>query len=276
MAGEARSRVGCRGRDAGAFTLRSPGVHRPTGGVVSTAAVPTNPTPPRRDVSPVVASLVGAVVSAVRLAGCAGEGGTATDPGPRPVPVPPAVSAPDDGAAYAVVPEPGRTLDASPGPTPPGLADLRLAVVVPDGSASSRRLLAATRSVAEAGGAALRVFTARAGVDPVGTALAAALGSGTDLVVGLGEGVVDVFGFETAQRLDQRFLVVGAQLAEPTANVTAVIWPGATGRGSAAAADDDRDPGAATERRVHDAVVAGLEAVRRGETGVVLRLSSQD
>jgi hypothetical protein len=209
------------------------------------------------------------VVAGAVLAGCGGDEATTS-----PTTGDPSVAAPT-GTAYAAVPEPGRTLAATPA-GPAEVRGFRLAVVVPDRSAVSRRLLAATQAFADDGGAVLQVFTARGGGDPVGTALAEAVASGADLVVGLGEGVVDVFTFETAQLLDQQFLVVGAQLAEPTENVTAVIWPGATGRGAAAAPDGELDPDAATEQRGSQALAVGVDAVRRGETGVVLRLPSQN
>jgi hypothetical protein len=206
------------------------------------------------------------------LTGCGGGEGSAV-PTPPASPSPTSI-APPTGSAYAVVPEPGRTLGATPVPTAIDLQGYRLAVVTPDDSAASRRLLGAARAFATESGAALRVFAAQPGGDPVGAALAEAVASEPDLVVGLGEGVADVFSFETAQLLDQQFLVVGAQLAEPTENVTAVIWPGATGRGSAAGPDGVLDPATATEPRGRDALAVGVESVRRGETGIVLQLPS--
>src|SRR5207237_745535 len=48
-----------------------------------------------------------------------------------------------------------------------------------------------------------------------------------DLVICAGNELVDALALVTASHLDQQFLVVGAQLPEPTVNVTAAIWRGA-------------------------------------------------
>jgi hypothetical protein len=53
----------------------------------------------------------------------------------------------------------------------------------------------------------------------------------SDLVICAGNALVDALALVTASHLDQQFLVVGAQLPEPTVNVTAAIWRGASSRG---------------------------------------------
>ncbi|GAB4086312.1 hypothetical protein GCM10028784_29420 [Myceligenerans cantabricum] len=177
------------------------------------------------------------------------------------------------GVAYEIVPEPGRTVEATLPASLSGLDGYRIAAVVPDTSAGSAALLSAVRVVASANGANLREFSVdEEGADPVGAALDRALGAQPDLIVGLGDGVVDVFSFESAQRLDQQFLIVGAQLAEPTDNVTAVVWDGATSRGSAAGPDGELDDATITEERGEDAFEAGLASIHDGMTGAVLRL----
>lgn len=177
------------------------------------------------------------------------------------------------GAAYEIVPEPGRTIEATLPASVSGLDGYRIAAVVPDTSAASVALLSAARAVASANGASLREFPVdEEGEDPVGAALDRALGARPDLIVGLGDGVVDVFSFESAQSLDQQFLVVGAQLAEPTDNVTAVVWDGATSRGSAAGSDGELDDASITEERGEDAFEAGLASIQEGLTGAVLHL----
>lgn len=177
------------------------------------------------------------------------------------------------GAAYEIVPEPGRIIEATPPTSVSGLDGYRIAAVVPDASAASVTLLSAARAVASANGADLREFPVdEKDEDPVGAALDHALGTRPDLIVGLGDGVVDVFSFESAQRLDQQFLVVGAQLAEPTGNVTAVVWDGATSRGSAAGSDGELTDASITEDRGEDAFEAGLVSIQDGVTGVVLHL----
>ncbi|WP_407317513.1 BMP family ABC transporter substrate-binding protein [Isoptericola halotolerans] len=177
------------------------------------------------------------------------------------------------GTPHEIKPAPGRTIEATPPASVPGLDGHRIAVLVPDDSAASATLLSATRAVASANGAEVREFSAdAAGEDPVGAALAQALDTRPDLIVGLGEGAVDVLGFESAQRLDQQFLVVGAQLPEPTDNVTAVTWVGATSRGSAAGSDGALDDASITADRGEDALEAGLASIQDGTTGVVLHL----
>ena len=182
-------------------------------------------------------------------------------------------------AAYEIVPEPGRTIEVTPPAAVSGLDGYQIAAIVPDASPASVALLSAARAVASANGANLREFPVdEDGADPVGEALDRALGARPDLIVGLGDGVVDVFSFESAQRLDQQFLVVGAQLAEPTDNVTAVVWDGATSRGSAASSDSatgsagELADASTTEDRGEDAFEAGLASIQDGTTGVVLHL----
>ncbi|MDR7381750.1 BMP family ABC transporter substrate-binding protein [Promicromonospora iranensis] len=183
-----------------------------------------------------------------------------------------AVPAPTD-AAYEIAPEPGRTIEATPPASLSGLDGYRIAAIVPDTSAPTTVLLSAAREVASANGADLRELPVdEKDEDPVGAALGRALDARPDLIVGLGDGVVDVFGFESAQYLDQQFLVVGAQLAEPTGNVTAVVWDGATSRGSAAGSDGELAESSITEARGVDAFAAGLASIQDGTTGVVLRL----
>lgn len=162
-------------------------------------------------------------------------------------------------------PAPGRTIEASP-PAMEDLDDYRMAVVVPDDSDESQTLLDATREFAASSGAELVEFQAAAtGDDPIGDAFEEAAGADADVVVGLGEGVIDVFDFETAKILDQEFLIIGGQVAEPTHNVTAVIWPGATSR-------EPADGESVTVPRGRDALGAGIDSIRGGVTGTVLRL----
>lgn len=173
-------------------------------------------------------------------------------------------STPDAGTSE-VRPAPGRTIAAAP-PSVGSLAGYRIAVVIPDDSSASLALLDGARDFASTTGAELVEFLADAsGDDPVGAALAAAVDADPDVVVGLGEGTVPVFDFETGKILDQEVLVVGGQLAEPTENVTAVIWPGATSR-------EPGDDASVTVERGTDALGAGITSIREGVSGVVLDL----
>lgn len=112
----------------------------------------------------------------------------------------------------------------------------------------------------------------RYGVEPGDGPTLAAVASDPDLVVGIGASVVDDWSMLTAQFLDQPFLVLGAQLAEPTENVTAVVWDGASFRGSGISPDDAERPGAAAAPQASAAIAAGMKAVLSGRTGLVVWL----
>ena len=94
-----------------------------------------------------------------------------------------------------------------------------------------------------------------------------------DLVVSAGHVLVDALALVTASQLDQQFLVVGAQLPEPTVNVTAAIWRGASTRGR-----EVRDtassfhPDAFTPERADAAIRAGVASVLSDLTGIVISL----
>lgn len=200
----------------------------------------------------------GVAVCGVLLTACVA---TAPDPGDDEAVAP-------TSPASEVLPAPGRTIEAVP-EEPADLHGYRIAVVVPDDTRSTQNLLAAAREFAADTGATLAEFAAPSGdADPVGTALAGAVESGPDLVVGLGDGVVPVFDIETAKILAQQVLIVGAQLAEPTHNVTAVIWDGATSR----EAEPDVDGLSVTVQRGRDALAVGVASVLDDVTGVVLHL----
>ncbi|RKT31123.1 hypothetical protein DEU34_3059 [Microbacterium sp. AG1240] len=118
------------------------------------------------------------------------------------------------------------------------------------------------------------VFDLRIGADAEGIdeQLVTAANERPDLIVGLGAGVVDVFALTTSQLLDQQFLVVGAKLAEPTENVTSVVWPGAGFRGTGITPEADADPSAVTTPMASEAISAGFASIRLGVTGVVVSL----
>ena len=94
-----------------------------------------------------------------------------------------------------------------------------------------------------------------------------------DLIVSAGAALVDPLAVVTANHLDQQFLVVGAQLPEATANVTAAIWAGASSRGSEVAdSSTSFDSDAFTPERADAAIRAGVASVLSGITGIVIRL----
>ena len=93
-----------------------------------------------------------------------------------------------------------------------------------------------------------------------------------DLVICAGNDLVDPLALVTANHLDQQFLVLGAELAEPTYNVTAADWPGAAFRGEGLGMPSAYDPATFTPERAARAVRAGVAAVLNGLTGIVIRL----
>lgn len=107
-----------------------------------------------------------------------------------------------------------------------------------------------------------------AGADPV-DALVAAMDLDPDLIIGVGNDLIDTMALVTANHLDQQFLVVGAEVAEPTGNVTAVDWTGASFRGEGLGVPSAYDPATFTDERCATAVRVGAAAVLAQETGYV-------
>jgi hypothetical protein len=93
-----------------------------------------------------------------------------------------------------------------------------------------------------------------------------------DLIISVGNRLVDPLAVVTANHLAQQFLVVGAEVAEPTENVTAADWAGAGYRGEGLGMPSAYDPASFTPERAGRAVRAGVAAVLHGITGVVIRL----
>ncbi|MFT4305678.1 MAG: hypothetical protein QM604_02165 [Microbacterium sp.] len=91
-----------------------------------------------------------------------------------------------------------------------------------------------------------------------------------DLIISAGDDLIDPLATVTANHLDVSFLIVGAEVAEPTYNVTAVDWTGAGYRGEGLGTATDYDPESFTAERCESAVRAGVAAVLTGLTGVVL------
>ncbi|WP_261995021.1 type 1 periplasmic-binding domain-containing protein [Streptomyces sp. ME109] len=132
-------------------------------------------------------------------------------------------------------------------------------------------LVTAVRSWADAEGLSLRTVTASDASDLV-PGITRALDMRPDLVISAGNDLVDPLAMVTPNHLAQQFLVVGAELAEPTANVTAVDWSGASFRGEGLGMSSTYDARSFTDRRCSAAVRAGVAAVLHGLTGIVLWL----
>jgi len=94
-----------------------------------------------------------------------------------------------------------------------------------------------------------------------------------DLVICAGNALVDALALVTASHLGQQFLVVGAQLPEPTVNVTAAIWRGASSRGREVPNTAlSFDPDAFTPEHAGAAIRAGVASVLNDLTGIVIWL----
>lgn len=169
-------------------------------------------------------------------------------------------------------PAPGRTVEVTLPAEVGDLRGVRIATIVPDAGAASRALQEAVREFAEQNGLVVDEFVAAGDTASIDSAFAGALAAEPHVVVGLGAGAVDVFAYNSSQLLDQDFLLLGAQLAEPTANVAAVIWEGATSRGSGAPADGNLEEATVTASRAAEAVAVGLTTVMSGVSGIVLHL----
>lgn len=121
-----------------------------------------------------------------------------------------------------------------------------------------------------------RVSLKRVDVDaPEGAVggITAAMDLDPDLIIATGPALVDALALVTASHLDRQFLVVGAQVPEPTSNVTAAIWPGAASRGSEISdTADTHDEAAYSSERADAAVRAGVASVLHDVTGIVLQL----
>jgi hypothetical protein len=120
--------------------------------------------------------------------------------------------------------------------------------------------------------ASLKTVTADHPADYI-TAITDAMDLKPDLIIAVGNGLVDPLALVTANHLDQQFLVVGAELAEPTHNVTAANWVGAAFRGEGLDLEGAYDPKTFTPDRAGRAIRAGVAAVLHGVTGIVLRIA---
>jgi hypothetical protein len=102
--------------------------------------------------------------------------------------------------------------------------------------------------------------------------IGAAMDLQPDVIVAAGNDLVDPLAMVTPNHLDQQFLVLGAELAEPTGNVTAADWTGASFRGEGLGASSAYDPTTFTPARAAAAIRAGSASVLTGHTGIVIWL----
>ena len=117
----------------------------------------------------------------------------------------------------------------------------------------------------------LSVFRARSPEKYVAT-LQRAIDARPDLVISVGNGLVDPLAMVSAPNLETQFLLVGAEIAEPTTNVTAADWHGAMFRGEGLGVPEAYDPASFTLERAGRALRAGVAAVLHRLTGIVVEV----
>lgn len=206
--------------------------------------------------------------AAMLITGC-GSGDDWSEPHAAPTPV---GSLGPGFLAPSASPAPESTITPAPGSWsavhPP--EDYRVVLLTTGDDAPTKTLVTAVTSWAKTEKADLRTIIA----DPANPvpAIGEAVGLRPDLVVTAGDGLVDPLALVTANHLDQQFLVVGAELAEPTGNVTAADWSGASFRGEGLGSASTYDPASFTAERCDNAIRAGVAAVLHRVTGVVIWL----
>ncbi|MGW4466383.1 hypothetical protein [Micromonospora sp. NBC_01796] len=174
------------------------------------------------------------------------------DPSARPAPE--ATVTPQPGSWDAVHPSKGY----------------RVVLLTAGDDSPTKALVKAVKDWAEDEDVDLRTVTADLH-DPV-TSITKALGMSPDLIVSAGNDLVDPLTLVAPSHLSQPILVVGAELAEPTHNVTSVDWSGASFRGEGVNASSTYDPASFTPERCAAAIRAGVAAVLNDLTGIVVWL----
>lgn len=213
------------------------------------------------------------VVVAALLAALPTLTGCGADDWSEPHATPTAVGVLGAGFVPTATPAPESTVAPSPGSwdgvRPP--KGYRVVLLSAGTDAPIRTLVEAVRSWAKKSDVSLKRVVAddaRTYLETIDKAIAL----GPDLVVSVGNDLVDPLSTVTAHHLAQKFLVVGAELAEPTGNVTAADWTGAAFRGEGLGMSSAYDASTFTAERAGRAVRAGVAAVLTGHTGIVLWL----
>lgn len=203
-----------------------------------------------------------ALAASASLTGCASDW-SAPHPSPtlvaavQPGFLPPTPLAP----AATMSPRPGSWTGAHPS------TGYRVVLLTMGDEAGTATMADAVRAWARDVGADLREV--RAESDPI-PAISQAIGMKPDVLMSVGDGLVDPLAIVTASHLDQPFLVLGGELAEPTENVLAVDWDGAGFRGEDLGQAAHHDPASFTPERCRDAVSAGVAALLSGQSGLVV------
>ncbi|MEW9527456.1 hypothetical protein [Microbispora sp. NPDC049125] len=209
-----------------------------------------------------------AAAAAVLVSGC-GSG----DDWSRPHPKPSTVGDLGLGFRPAASPAPEATITPRPGSWD-GVRPsegYRVILLTAGKDAQTRTLANAVTKWAEEEDVSMKTIDATA-PDQYVPSIVRAIDMAPDLVISVGNDLIDPLALVTASHLAQQFLVVGAELAEPTENVTAADWTGASFRGEGLGMSSAYDPATFTPERAGRAVRAGVAAVLNGLTGIVIWL----
>ncbi|MFF3871000.1 hypothetical protein [Streptomyces sp. NPDC001978] len=212
-------------------------------------------------------TLAAAVATAVLLGGC-----SSGDDWSQPHAKPSAVGTLGPGFSDpAAPPAPEATITPRPGSWN-GIRpskDYRVVLLTAGKDRQTRTLVNAVTKWAGEVNASLRTVTATKPNQFI-PRISEAIDMKPDLVISAGNDLIDPLAMVTPNHLDQQFLVVGAELAEPTANVTAADWTGASFRGEGLGMSSAYDAATFTPERAARAVRAGVAAVLNGLTGIVV------
>ncbi|MFD0783188.1 hypothetical protein ACFQZ8_04520 [Micromonospora azadirachtae] len=206
---------------------------------------------------------------AALLSGC-GSGDDWSQPRPKPSPVgvlgtgfvDPTDPPKPEGT---VTPRPGSWNAVHP---PKGY---RVVLLTTGDDAPTKALVKAVRDWAEEEDVDLRTIAPKDAHDFV-PSIDRAVKMSPDLIVSAGNDLIDPLALVTASHLSQQFLVVGAEVAEPTHNVTAADWSGASFRGEGLGMSSTYDANSFTAERCAAAIRAGVAAVLNDLTGIVIWL----
>ena len=210
-----------------------------------------------------VASFATALLATALLSGCAGDSWA------EPNAAPTVVGSLGAGFEPSSPPSPEATISPREGSwddVHPS-AGYRVVLLTAGDDGPTRTLITAIHEWA--GEESVDLRTVAAG-DHLIDGIVEAIDMNPDLIVSAGNDLIDPLATVTASHLDQQFLILGAEVAEPTHNVTAVDWTGASFRGEGNGASSTYDPDSFTDERGAAAVRAGVAAVLHDLTGIVL------
>ena len=199
------------------------------------------------------ASLATAAIAVALLAACGGDSWA------EPHAAPSAVGTLGEGFEPSSAPSPEATISPAAGSwddVHPS-AGYRVVLLTAGDDKPTRTLVNAIREWADDESVDLRTVEAD---DDLIDGIVTAMAMKPDLIVSAGNDLIDALATVTPSHLDQNFLVVGAEIAEPTHNVTAVDWTGASFRGEGLGASSTYDP----EHIHRGALCLGRPRRRRG------------